>query len=104
MIDGRAQAPDRRPGQPPPSTLPAEVASALQRGEKLEAIKLLREATGLGLKEAKDLVESTLGWQTAARQANLAPGEAPRSKLAGWILAGAIIVGLLAWYVLRGAE
>ena len=35
--------------------LPANVQAALERGSAIEAVKLLREATGLGLKEAKDL-------------------------------------------------
>lgn len=35
----------------------AAIAEALARGEKIEAIKLLREATGLGLKESKEAVE-----------------------------------------------
>ena|SRR5688572_12787031 len=35
----------------------AEVRAALERGDKIAAIKLVREHTGLGLKEAKDLVE-----------------------------------------------
>ena len=43
---------------PSHQTLPDNVADALKRGNKIEAIKLLREATGLGLKEAKDTVES----------------------------------------------
>jgi hypothetical protein len=34
-----------------------EVADALRAGRKIEAIKLYREATGVGLKEAKDYVE-----------------------------------------------
>ena len=38
--------------------LPADVIAAAQRGEKIEAIKILRERTGLGLKEAKDAVEA----------------------------------------------
>ena len=37
--------------------LPAAVATALSQGQKIEAIKLLREAHGIGLKEAKDIVE-----------------------------------------------
>ena len=37
---------------------PAQVVAALERGQKIEAIKLLRELRGLGLKEAKDLVEA----------------------------------------------
>lgn len=34
-----------------------EVREALDAGHKIEAIKLVRERTGLGLKEAKELVE-----------------------------------------------
>lgn len=39
----------------PPSDirLPPEAAAALARGELILAIKIMREATGLGLKEAK---------------------------------------------------
>jgi large subunit ribosomal protein L7/L12 len=35
----------------------AEVLMLVQQGKKIQAIKLVRERTGLGLKEAKDLVE-----------------------------------------------
>ena len=35
-----------------------EIRAALAGGRKIDAIKLVRERTGLGLKEAKDLVES----------------------------------------------
>ena len=38
------------------NVLPA-VAEAIQRGEKILAIKLYREATGAGLKKAKEYVE-----------------------------------------------
>lgn len=37
--------------------LPPEVVEALARNEKIEAIKRLREIRGLGLKEAKDLID-----------------------------------------------
>jgi ribosomal protein L7/L12 len=40
------------------SPLPPEVATAASRGDKIEAIRLLREATGLGLREAKEAVEA----------------------------------------------
>jgi hypothetical protein len=42
--------------------LPPGVLSAIEQGKKIEAIKLLREATGLGLANAKVLVDK------AARQ------------------------------------
>ncbi|MCP5397265.1 MAG: ribosomal protein L7/L12 [Sphingomonadaceae bacterium] len=37
-----------------------EVQAALAAGRKIEAIKLVREKTGLGLKEAKELVEASV--------------------------------------------
>jgi ribosomal protein L7/L12 len=40
-----------------PGELPTEALAALQTGNKVEAIKLVRAARGLGLKEAKDLVD-----------------------------------------------
>lgn len=39
----------------------AEVLELLRRGNKIQAIKVVREATGLGLKESKDYVESLPG-------------------------------------------
>lgn len=44
------------------SDLPPGVLRAIEQGKKIEAIKLLREATGLGLANAKVLVDK------AARQ------------------------------------
>ena len=37
--------------------LSREVAERVSKGEKIEAIKLVRERTGLGLKEAKEIVD-----------------------------------------------
>ncbi len=42
----------------PQDILPPTVEAALKAGNKIEAIKLLRGMTGLGLKEAKDWIES----------------------------------------------
>jgi len=42
----------------PYENLPPGVVDAMQRGKKIEAIKLYREATGTGLKEAKDFIEA----------------------------------------------
>ncbi|HYM87038.1 MAG TPA: ribosomal protein L7/L12 [Pseudoxanthomonas sp.] len=39
------------------NTLPLEAMAALSRGQLIEAIKIVREKTGLGLKESKDMVE-----------------------------------------------
>lgn len=42
---------------PENANVPGDVLAALQRGDKIEAIKLLRTARGIGLKEAKDAVD-----------------------------------------------
>lgn len=39
-------------------SLPPEVLAALDEGHTIEAIKRLRTATGLGLKESKDLIDA----------------------------------------------
>ena len=52
----------RRTTPPPPADhekvlASPDVRAAIAQGHKIEAIRLVRERTGLGLKEAKDLVE-----------------------------------------------
>lgn len=44
------------------SELPPDVIKAIEAGRKVEAIKILREATGLGLANAKVLVDRA--WRT----------------------------------------
>lgn len=48
------------------SQLPADVRAALHQGDTIEAIRLLRQASGLGLKEAKDLIEAHLRGEAVA--------------------------------------
>jgi ribosomal protein L7/L12 len=45
---------------PPGSEYP-DVMEALQRGNLIEAIKLYRQYTGVGLAEAKEIVEGLIG-------------------------------------------
>jgi ribosomal protein L7/L12 len=42
----------------PNANVPPGVLEALRAGNKIEAIRQYRQATGVGLKEAKDFVES----------------------------------------------
>lgn len=50
----------------------AEIEAAIADGHKIEAIKLLRDATGMGLKESRDAVEAM---EAAMRpQGSTAPG------------------------------
>lgn len=49
--------PDLRTATVPEHLRPA-IEDALRRGRKIEAIRRLREATGLGLKESKEYIEA----------------------------------------------
>jgi ribosomal protein L7/L12 len=46
---------------PPASALDQQVIDLVRSGRKIEAIKLYREQTGAGLKDAKDAVEQIAG-------------------------------------------
>jgi ribosomal protein L7/L12 len=81
--------------------LPPSVASKLQRGDKIEAIKLLRERTGLGLKEAKDWIEASPQRHLNALR-TLSPGEVPRSGNTMWWLIALVIAGAAAYSLLSG--
>jgi ribosomal protein L7/L12 len=78
--------------------LPADVAAALSRGQKIEAIRLMREQTGLGLKEAKEAVEAS---GVAASASGLSPGQvAPTSNKVWWIVVLALLA-LAGYFILR---
>lgn len=86
-------------GSPPP-----EVKEALEHGNKIEAIKRLREASGVGLKQAKHAAEATHR-QVKYNPADLegySPGEVPRTQNFGWILAVAVFAFLIGIYLFRG--
>ena len=54
------------PGHDPlPNADRQRVVAALRAGQKIEAIRIYREATGVGLKEAKDAVEAMPGGKQA---------------------------------------
>jgi ribosomal protein L7/L12 len=40
------------------STVVSEIISHINRKEKLQAVKLLKEKTGIGLREAKDVIDT----------------------------------------------
>lgn len=77
-------------------SLPADVIAALARGDKIGAIRLLREHTGLGLKEAKDHIDAA----AAASSMPLSP-EVPRAPTASWWVAALVALLAAAWFVLR---
>lgn len=54
----RALAIDSPAAGPLPPDARAAILDLIRRGNKIEAIKVMREKTGFGLKEAKDAVEA----------------------------------------------
>ena len=47
--------------------LPREAIAALEHGNKIEAIKFVRMAQGVGLKEAKGIVEAFIEWNPSVK-------------------------------------
>ena len=97
------------PQSPAPHALPSNVAAALSRGDKIDAIRLLREATGLGLKEAKDVVDVYQGSKLptptptsastpTSKRTGLAPGQVPASGSQTWVALTLLGLALAASY------
>ena len=84
------------PNVAPPPGVPEGVRKALYRGKKIEAIKLHREATGLGLKEAREAIEQLDGELRAS-----SPELFEKVKSGGCmsLVVGAVVVGGgLVWF------
>jgi ribosomal protein L7/L12 len=95
--------------------LPDVVMDALQRGDKVAAVKLLRERLGIGLNAAKERIDAASGSpgvphldhrivgpteQIVQSRPGLAPGEVPRSNGAFWLVL--LLVAVLVGYLLIG--
>jgi ribosomal protein L7/L12 len=84
--------------------LPPPVVEALQQGNKIQAIRLLRARTGLGLKEAKAAVEA-IEQVTAVKASKFSPGEVPRSSHVGlWIVVITAICVAAYYYFLHSSN
>lgn len=80
--------------------LPPAAVAALQAGNKIEAIRMVREARNLGLKEAKDAVDAYLATQPAL-QASLAERAKEAQQMALRWLAGVVLLLVALYFVLR---
>ena len=81
------------------AAFPTDAIQALRRGNKIEAIKLVRLARNIGLKEAKDAVEDYLRAQPALLQQLNASQAQGREGFVRWLV---VILLVLAagtyWY------
>ena len=85
-----------------PIELPVEALAALQGGNKIEAIKVVRAAHRLDLKDAKDLVERYVAAQPGLQQRMNAAGAEQGRKLVFAIVV-AIAMGAASYFFLHGA-
>lgn len=78
--------------------LDVSVVSALQAGRKVEAIKLLREERGIGLKEAKEIVDSY------CEEHGLSSSSQASGGAGGLVLVGVlVVVGYLVYRYVLGS-
>jgi len=81
--------------------LPGDVIAAIEQGQKIEAIKLLREATGLGLANAKVLVDRASRTHGPKKPIpNFADQQEGVSGLAKSL--GLVLLIVAAWYFYQG--
>jgi pentatricopeptide repeat protein len=69
----------QHPVHPPLTATPENIRALTFRGEKLQAIKLLRMYSDLGLKESKDIIEALARGEAIALPAAKAPLVTPES-------------------------
>ena len=93
-----AAAPPFPSGGAPP--LPMEVIAALQRNQKMEAVRLMREQTGLGLKEAREAVEAYERTR-APTLGELSPGQVSDTGSAVWRVVILVLLALAVYLVMR---
>ena len=88
------------PRYDPMAPLPPEVIDALRNGQKLQAIGLMRQLTGAGLKEAKDAVDA-YQLTSGVTLGGLSPGQVGSAggTVWWWIVLG--LVGLAIYFGFR---
>jgi len=90
--------------------VPDAVRQALAEGNKIEAIRLLRDHEGLGLKEAKeraDAIEQSMAEPASigmgAGTPGLSPGQQPSGGAGSWIVVAVVVViAVGAYFWMRG--
>ena len=100
----RQHAERRRPsGVPAAADAAPEVAQLLAAGRKIDAIRLVRQRTGAGLREAKDYVEAIEGGRTPSPLAvrpvlPAQPGAGRGGAIIFWLVLVAV-GALLYWWM-----
>ena len=88
-------------GERPNAPFPAAAEAALLKGNKIEAIKIVRKDRGVDLKEAKDIVEQHVETHPGLQMQMGSAQAASRQGFLPWFMA-VIIIGALVYYFLAG--
>ncbi|MEG0141786.1 MAG: hypothetical protein RR707_13340 [Comamonas sp.] len=97
-----------------PASAELRIHAAMASGNKLEAVKLLKEATGLGLAEAKERIDEAMQGEPLNLQAaphhptppnatSSAPGEVKSSHGILWLALILVALAWGAWFYLKAA-
>ena len=86
-----------QPGQGAP--LPPSAVAALQRGNKIEAIKIVRTERKCDLKDAKDAVEAYIATQPALLASMAKVQRSGTAALLRWVVI-IVLAGLIAYHLL----
>ena len=87
-----------------PVTLPPDALSALSQGRLIDAIKATRLATGLGLKEAKDVVEAYLAEHPSLNRQYQEATARSGGALRWLVLAILLVAGVAAYLALSPGQ
>lgn len=84
-----------------PVSLPAMATLAISRGSKIEAIKEVRAATGIGLREAKELVEAYIAANPMLKMQFDQQARATRKRVIAWALViDVLLAAAVIWWFL----
>jgi len=83
--------------------LPSEAIAALERGSKIDAIKCVRVARGVGLKEAKEIVEQFLEGSPSVKSRMLSANADSAKGGLRWLLLFAAIA-VAAYFLYTGSR
>ncbi len=95
--------PFRAPARPAAGgeAIPLAAVAALQNGKFIEAVKIVRQARGIGLKDAKDTVDSYVASEPLVRSRLAAARAETRRSALLWGIALALLAGLVVYFLVQ---
>ena len=84
------------------SDLPKAAVEALWHGNVIEAIKVVRQERNIGLKEAKDLVDTYIASQPALKKKMDQVLATAQQRFIRWLIGFLALVAGIVYFVMRG--